>query len=69
MMDRDGNMHEDDLMGLFYRKPTVIKFNLNHQHKITAHHHDCGEAGKIKEDNPTANMPKYLCVYAWKRVK
>ena len=75
MMDRDGNMHENDLMANNYRKPTIIQFHLSHQHNVQSHTHGCTHQ---KDDNgddivgvapkyQTANMPKYLCVYAWKR--
>lgn len=67
MMDIDGNMHESDLMANSYRKPTVIRFNLNHTHTISAHNHYCQEYGDDDLEKSTANMPKYLCVYAWKR--
>ena len=75
MMDRDGNMHENDLMANNYRKPTIIQFHLSHQHNISSHTHDCthqkddngDDIKNIAPNNQTGNMPKYLCVYAWKR--
>ena len=77
MMDIDGNMHENDLMANNYRKPTIIQFDLEHQHNIPSHTHGCTHQ---KDDNgddivgvapkyQTANMPQYLCVYAWKRTE
>ena len=67
MMDRDGNMHENDLMANNYRKPTVIQFDLKHTHTIDPHGHSCQSYGDDDLEESTANMPKYLCVYAWKR--
>ena len=67
MMDTDGNMHENDLMANNYRKPTVIHFNLNHTHTINPHSHYCKAYGDDDLEKSTANMPQYLCVYAWKR--
>lgn len=75
MMDIDGNMHENDLMANNYRKPTTIQFCLSHQHDISPHTHGCTNQLDNKgtsiigmaPSNQTANMPQYLCVYAWKR--
>ena len=67
MMDIDGNMHENDLMANSYRKPTVIHFDLKHTHTIPAHSHYCQSYGDDDLEKSTANMPQYLCVYAWKR--
>lgn len=75
MMDKEGNMHENDLMANSYRKPTIIQFYLSHHHKISPHTHVCttqrdSEGTDIEGVAPkyqTANMPQYLCVYAWKR--
>lgn len=74
MMDIDGNMHENDLMANNYRKPTVIHFDLKHTHTIDPHSHSCtsqknsnGDIKGVSSNNQIANMPQYLCVYAWKR--
>lgn len=67
MMDIDGNMHENDLMANSYRKPTIISFDLKHTHTIPAHGHYCYSYGDDDLEKSTANMPQYLCVYAWKR--
>ena len=75
MMDKEGNMHENDLMANYHRKPTIIQFHLSHHHEISPHTHGCTNQQDnegtsivgIAPNNQTGNMPKYLCVYAWKR--
>ena len=49
-------------------KPDRLTFDFTHKHSISSHTHkitvvEAGESGKDK------NMPPYLVVYMWKRVK